>query len=200
MRKCLEKTVRPVSNRVTLLLVVVLVAMPSCRTQVKRPASAPIIDVGQPASSSQNSSETEMSLIELIKQWPFLEKEKREGMLRAWARVPKNERYRAARARDFENPFMTSDYGEIAGAFGLATLIVDKTITTAQRFSLVIFIERPGNRYDIYWIYRDMDLSKYNMSRASGDIFVEEVHEDGSKSVCEIRWDKTKRQWACGGL
>jgi len=121
-------------------------------------------------------------------------------MLRAWAHVPNNEHYRAARARDFENPFMTSDYGEIAGAYGLATLIVDKTITTAQRFSLVILIERPGNRYDIYWIYRDMDLSKYKMSRASGDIFVEEVHEDGSKSVCEIRWDRKKRQWACGGL
>jgi len=98
---------------------------------------------------------------------------------------------------DFENPFMTSDYGELAGAYGLATLIVDKTVTDRQRMSLVVFIERPGNRSDIYWIYRDMDLSKYQMSRSSGDIIVDEVHENGSKSVCEIQWVSNEQRWTC---
>jgi hypothetical protein len=42
-----------------------------------------------------------------------------------------------------------------------------------------------------------MDLSKHSMSRASGDIFVDEVREDGTKGVCEIQWDRKKRRWAC---
>jgi len=91
---------------------------------------------------------------------------------------------------------MTSDYGELAGAYGLATLIVDKTVSDSKRMSLIIFIERPDNRSDLYWIYRDMDLSKYQMSRASGDILVE-VHENGSRSVCEIRWVRNEHRWTC---
>jgi len=154
----------------------------------------------QTTSSPQPSPEAELSVSDLIKQWPFIEKEKRAGMLSAWSRVPNNVHYRAAQKGDFENPFMTSDYGELAGAYGLAMLIVDKTATSPKRMSLIIFVERPVNRSDIYWIYRDMDLSKYRMSRASGDLFVDEVHEDGSKSVCEIRWDKKERIWACRGL
>ncbi|HMH45795.1 MAG TPA: hypothetical protein VK557_20065 [Pyrinomonadaceae bacterium] len=146
------------------------------------------------------SPEPEMSVNELIKEWPFIEEEKRKGMLQAWSRVPNNYDYRVAQKADFEHSFMMSDYGELAGAFGLVTLIVKKAATGTNRMSLIIFVERPRNRSDIYWIYRDMDLSKYQMSRASGDIFVDEIHEDESKSVCEIRWDKKERTWACRGL
>ena len=92
---------------------------------------------------------------------------------------------------------MITDYGELAGAYGLAALIVNKTASDARRMSLVVFIERPGNRSDLYWIYRDMDLSKYRMSRSSGDIFVETLDENGSRSVCEISWDKTEKRWTC---
>jgi len=183
-----------------LIVAVLMNFLTGCRAPVqteKPPQNRPPIHT---TSSPQLSPEPELSVSDLIKQWPFIEKEKRSGMLSAWSRVPNNVHYRVAQKGDFENPFMTSDYGELAGAYGLATLIVDKTITDRRRMSLIIFIERPGNRSDIYWVYRDMDLSKYRMSRASGDIFVDEVHGDGSKSVCEIRWDKQERTWACRGL
>ena len=138
-------------------------------------------------------------MIDLVKQLPFIGKEKSAGMLRAWAHVPNNDHYRVARRSDFEDSFLIHDYGEMAGAYGLATLIVDKTIAGAERSSLVIFIERPANRYVTYWIYRNMDLSKYTMSRSSGDIVVDEVRTDGTRSVCEIQWERGERSWTCKG-
>lgn len=132
--------------------------------------------------------------------WPFIDNEQRVGMLKAWSAVPHNSHYRVAQKADFEDPTMITDYGELAGAYGLATLIVDTTVTGPERMSLVIFVTRPNNRSALFWIYRDMDLSKYKMSRASGDIFVDEVHEDGTRSVCEIRYDKKEGKWACRGV
>jgi hypothetical protein len=184
----------------TVIVAALMSFLTSCRAPVqtgKPPQSSPPI---RATSSPEPSPEAELSVSDLIKQLPFIEKEKRAGMLRAWSGVPNSAHYRVAQKGDFENPFMTSDYGELAGAYGLAALIVDKTAAAPKRMSLIIFVERPDNRSDIYWIYRDMDLSKYRMSRASGDIFIDEVHEDGSKVVCEIRWDKKERTWACRGL
>jgi hypothetical protein len=121
-------------------------------------------------------------------------------MIQAWKRAGEDSRFRLARLSDFEKPSMIYDYGEIAGAYGLAILLVDKTVEGPERFSLVIFIERPANKYDVYWIYRNMNLSNSSMSRASGDIFVETVLEDGRVDICEIHWDKKQRRWACAGL
>jgi hypothetical protein len=192
------------NNKKTALVALVGISslglLPSCRGSMQRSNAPQNTQPIQTTDSPHPSPEVEVSVSDLIKQWPFIEKEKRAGMLRAWFRVPNNDHYRVAQKADFENPFMTSDYGELAGAYGLATLIVDKSASSSNRMSLIIFVDRPDNRSDIYWIYRDKDLSKYRMSRASGDIFVDEVHEDGSKSVCEIRWDKKEGTWACRGL
>jgi hypothetical protein len=167
-----------------------------CRTYVEDSTPQPVAILNQPATSPEGSPELEKSVTEFIKELPMVEQEERLGMLRAWTRVPNNDRYRLAQAREFTNRSMIYDYGELAGAYGLAALIVDKTLN-ADRFSLLIFDRRPANRFDVYWIYRNMDLSKHSMSRASGDIFVDEVREDGTKGVCEIQWDRKKRRWAC---
>src|SRR6266850_7210458 len=174
-------------NATMVIVVSLMILLASCRAPLQSGKAPQKNQPIQTATPPQPSPEVELSVSELIKQLPFIEKEKRAGMLGAWSHVPNNAHYRVTQKGDFENPFMTSDYGEMAGAYGLAALIVDKTLMTAKRFSLIIFVERPDNRADIYWIYRDMDLSKYRMSRSSGDIFVDEVHEDGSKSGCEIR-------------
>ena len=92
------------------------------------------------------------------------------------------------------------DYGEIAGAYGLALMVIDKTKPVDRGFGLIIFLERPGNRYDTYWIYRDANLRSFTMHRASGDIFVEEKLGDGSDKMCEIQWIRKKGQWACEPL
>jgi hypothetical protein len=173
---------------------VVWLVLLSCHAPSAPPKTA---WVTQPSSPPQSAPEDEVSLTELIKQLPFIEKAKRAGMLRAWTLIPNNDHYRIARTSDFANPIMTHDYGEMAGAYGLSTLIVDKTVAGTQRFSLVIFIERPASTYEVYWIYQNMDLSKYRMSRSSGDIMVEEVHDDGTTTACEIQWVKKERRWTC---
>ena len=171
----------------TLLLIACVEACrPAKKIEESQKTTAPF------ASSATASPESEISVAELIKSCSFIESETRKGMLRAWSRVPNNASYRAAQNIDSESP-ITRDYGELAGAHGLATLIVNKTIMGADRMSLIIFVERPDNRSDIYWINRNMDLSRYKMSRASGDIIVDEVHKDGNRSICEIRWDKKER-------
>ena len=178
--------------------VVILIALVSC--QQGRPLSnQPAAGINQPSPSPESSPEMEKSVTELIRDLPFLEMGERVGLLRAWSRVPGHDDYRVARASEFENAFMTHDYGEMAGAYGLAALVVDKT-RGADQFSLVIFVRRPANSYDVYWIYRNMDLSKYRMSRASGDIFVNYPREDGTSGVCEIQWDRKVRRWSCKGL
>jgi hypothetical protein len=179
--------------------VILLTVVVSCKQTIRPLSNPPATAVNQPSRSPESSPEPDKSVTELITALPFLEKAERLGLLRAWARVPQHNDYRAARASEFENPFVTHDYGELAGAYGLAALVVDKT-RNADRFSLVIFVRRPANRYDLYWIYRNMDLSKYRMSRASGDIFVHYPRENGTSGVCEIQWDRNERRWACTGV
>jgi hypothetical protein len=176
--------------------VILLSLLVSCQHTVSPLTNQPAAGVNQPSESPASSPELEKSVTELITELPFLEKGERLGLLRAWTRVPQHDNYRAAKATEFENPFLTHEYGEMAGAYGLAALVVDKT-RDADRFSLVIFVRRPANRYDLYWIYRNMDLSKYRMSRASGDIFVDYPLEDGTNGVCEIQWNRKQRRWSC---
>ena len=131
--------------------------------------------------------------------WP-LSKERLAGLRRAWASIPRNSDFRVARSDDFGEPRRVYDYGEIAGAYGLALMVIDKTKPVDSRFGLIIFVERPGNRYDTYWIYRDTNLRSFTMQRASGDIFVEEKLGDGSSKTCEIQWIRKKGQWSCEPL
>jgi hypothetical protein len=176
--------------------VMLFTVLVSCQHPVSPLPNQSAAGVSQQSKSLERSPEPEKSITELITELPFLEKGERLGLLRAWARVPQHDNYRAANAGEFENPFLTHEYGEIAGAYGLAALVVDKT-RDVDRFSLVIFVRRPANRYDLYWIYRNMDLSKYRMSRSSGDIFVDYPREDGTNGVCEIQWNRNQRRWSC---
>ena len=127
--------------------------------------------------------------------WP-LTKERATGLRRAWARVPRNSDFRVARDDDFGEARIPYNYGEIAGAYGLALFIVNKTKTGNDRFSLVIFIERPGDRYSLYWIYRDRDLRASRLSRSSGSLFVE-TGERTEREICRIQWTKSKGEWTC---
>jgi hypothetical protein len=144
----------------TVIVAALMSFLTCCRAPVqtgKPPQNSPPIKT---TSSPQPSPEAELSVSDFIKQIPFIEEEKRAGMSRAWSRVPNSARYRAAQKGDFENPFMTSDYGELAGAYGLATLIVDKTAKDPKRMSLIIFVQRPDIGQTFIgsietWIYRN---------------------------------------------
>jgi hypothetical protein len=182
----------------TLAGIIYFTASIGCRTYVKPAKNQVTNEVHQPSPMLIHYPEPDESVKALIKRLPIEQKHK-PGLLRAWARITNNDHYRLARPGEFENAVLTHEYGEMAGASGLAALIVDKTLT-GEGFSLVIFIERPDGRYDVYWVYRNMDLSKHRMSRASGDIFVSHVAEDGRDVTCEIQWDRKSGRWACTAL
>jgi hypothetical protein len=153
---------------------------------------------------SQNITEPDVAVSELFRTLPLVENEKRVGMERAWKQIPNYDHYRKARPSDFvtagwkENESDRSyEYGEIAGAYGLGLFVVDKTLPKPKNFSFVIFVERPRNRYDIYWIYRDENLSGFNLSRSSGDIFLRGVSENGMPIDCEVQWSKNSGKWTC---
>jgi hypothetical protein len=173
--------------------IIASVMLVGCGGSVERASPAPAPTPSQPSLSPVGSPEPERSVSQAIKELVMADGNERAGLLRAWRRVPDNDHYRIAQTSDFVQPRVTYEYGEIAGAYGLPAIIVDKT-RTADRFSLIVFIRRPSNRFDTYWIYRNMDLSKYAMSRASGDIFVEYPGADGNTTFCEIQWDKKSRK------
>jgi hypothetical protein len=151
----------------------------------------------QPAANSNHTrfpeatptpQQPETTVTEFLKsQFRPLEEKESSAIVRAWGKVPHRENYVMGQ----------NDYGEIAGAWGLASFVVDRTVATSKRFSLLVFIRRPGNRYDLYWIYRNEDLSRLSMSRSSGDIFVSGTREDGSSVNCEIEWSRKDNRWTC---
>jgi len=126
----------------------------------------------------------------LKKEFNPIEEQERAGILRAWQRVAHRETY-------FAGPH---EYGEIAGAWGLAMIVKDDSITSAKKSSLLAFIRRPGNRFDLYWIYRNEDLSRLGLSRLSGDIMVSGTREDGTAVNCEIAWTRKDNRWTCLSL
>src|SRR5206468_3129060 len=107
------------------VIVILICLSASCRSSgtATPPQNGPQVKSTSP---SQGSPEPEQSVRELIKSLPFIEKEKIAGVLHAWTRIPNHGHYRVARSSDFEIPSMTFDYGELAGAYGLAALIIDK--------------------------------------------------------------------------
>lgn len=144
----------------------------------------------------------------------FTEDEK-AGMLKAWRRVDGYGKYRIARPDDsklpeqfketgdwdyikraFERPFMT---GELNGNHhhNLVLLAVDQTKTDPERFSIIIFIGRAANRYEVHWMRRDEDLSRLIINRHSGDIALQEFKEDGTHSFCDIEWESQLKSYTC---
>jgi len=114
----------------------------------------------------------------------------RAGLLQTWNKLPTHKNYE----------MVQYVCGEIAGAYGLAAILADKTLPRSTQLSLVVFIQRPGNKYDLYWIYKNENLSRITLSRASGDIFVSGLREDGSKVDCEIAWSRKDNKWTCIGF
>lgn len=147
----------------------------------------------KPASSSNPTitPESDITVSQfLLSVFDPLEPWERAAALREWNTAPSHENYEIRQ----------DVYGEIAGAYGLALVIVDKALTRSTRFSLIVFIRRPRNKYDLYWIYKDENLSQVSLSRVSGDIFVTGFREDGSSLNCEIAWSRKDNKWTCIGF
>jgi hypothetical protein len=79
----------------------------------------------------------------------------------------------------------------------LVMLAVDQTRTDTQRFAIILFVGRATKAYEVHWLWRDEDLSRYAIGRHSGDIYLEEFREDGAHSVCDIEWESRLKSYAC---
>ncbi len=104
---------RATLNIAKALMMALLSTLTGCLTMRETSRSLPPAQPS-PSSSPNSSPEIEMSVRQLIAELPFMEKEKRAGMLRAWDHVPNYNNFRVANKSDFDNPFFTYDYGEIA--------------------------------------------------------------------------------------
>jgi hypothetical protein len=155
----------------------------------------------------------EILFTDFIKREDQVENESKSPLLRAWKRVPGYEHYRIARAPDFKIPEWVEkerywgdveraldrpyDSGEMSGASGLAAIIIDKRISDPKRFSCVVLISRPSKRYDVYWIFKDEDLSHFTMGRHSGDIYLSEFLDVGTSRSCGLQYSRKLKRWAC---
>ena len=198
-----------------LLCLIAILAGVCCTHRKEQPNSAQGSDSQAPPAISESTPgiEEEEKSVEAIIREHGLEEPKRRSLLRTWRRIPNHQDYRAVRRSDFKIPDWVrqeyywsdvecgigwaSDYGEMSGAYGLIVFLVDKTIADAKRFSLVVFIERPGNRYTVHWIKQHEDLSSVLLRRHSGNVYLNQ-YLDGHRSLfCDVQWNSATRKWGC---
>lgn len=81
----------------------------------------------------------------------------------------------------------------------LAAIVVDTTKTGNDKFGLVIFspVKNTKDKYEINWLYRDVDLSKITLSRASGELYVATFSDDGSRKACSVNWNRKLKKFEC---
>lgn len=131
-----------------------------------------------------------------------------ENIRSVWRNFTADGKYRLAQPSEMTVSKITQSYVYIWGDLNynkriedehLAAIIVDTTKTDADKFSLVIFspIRKTKDKYDINWLYRDKNLSKTIVSRASGDFYVAEYADDGSRKSCSVKWNVKLKTFEC---
>ena len=138
-----------------------------------------------------------------------------EALRQAWRRLTASGQYRLAQKEDMRFSlaairtnevdyvpyvYIWGDlaYGKRVADDHLAAIVVDTTRNDENRFGLVIFSPPEGSRdYQLHWLYRDRDLSRTTVSRASGSFFVSDYPDDGSPRTCTVHWYRSRKQFEC---
>jgi len=129
----------------------------------------------------------------------------------AWQQFVQDGHYRLAHLEDmkfrggervttlYDFPWGDLGYAQITDADHLAAIVVDTTRMDDARFGLIIFSapRSKNGAYVAHWLYRDRDLSRAGVTRASGELYVSEYGDDGSEAVCNVHWDKRQRKYVC---
>lgn len=143
--------------------------------------------------------------------------ENSEGAAEAWRRLVINRRYRVARASDFLIPEVAmrergydisravkfAYVGEDINGDGLyrdrAFIVIDTARGDAERFGLVIFNELESGKTvpDPHWLYRDKDLSRTVMLWVSGELTLQKYNNDGTYSLCRVKWNQHRQEYSC---
>jgi hypothetical protein len=89
------------------------------------------------------------------------------------------------------------DYGELSGAYGLALFVLNRKATYPNCFGVAVLIKRTSDKFDLYWIFQDADLTHFNMRRHSGDVYLIEYGDDGKTHTCDLQYSRKQHRWAC---
>lgn len=145
-----------------------------------------------------------------------------DGLRETWRRFTASGQYRLAQVSDMrfpdraekaalrslpENPipfvYIWGDlnYDKRVEDDHLAAIVVDTTRQDNDRFSLVIFSpSKDKDVFETHWFYRDRNLSKTTVNRASGYFYVNEYFEDGRENSCSVIWNPKQKQFECEKL
>ena len=146
-----------------------------------------------------------------------------DGLRETWRRFTASGQYRLAQTSDMrfpdrakevplrtlpENPvpfvYIWGDlkYNKRIEDEHLAAIVVDTTKQHDNCFSLVIFSPPKGEEdvFETHWFYRDSDLSKTTVKRASGYFYVTEYFDDGTQKSCSVAWNPKRKQFECEKL
>ena len=79
----------------------------------------------------------------------------------------------------------------------LIAIVVDPSRSDPKRYGLVVIaaVASDGGRYKPYWASRDEDMESYLISPASGSMFIECFHRDGTEQTKELIWERKSRQF-----
>ena len=146
-----------------------------------------------------------------------------DGLRETWLRFTASGQYRLAQISDMrfpdsaknatlrslpENPipfvYIWGDinYQKRVEDDHLAAIVVDTTKQDNNRFGLVIFSPTKGKKdvFETHWFYRDRDLSKTTVNRASGYFYVTEYFDDGTQKSCSVAWNPKQKVFECERL
>lgn len=151
---------------------------------------------------------------------PIDENSYTKGLQIAWRKFTQNGQYRLIRNEDRQYSEKTltkvgvsvgslySSYVYLWGDLNykrdrfddhLAAIVEDTTRNDDNRFGLVIFSPSKNSKdsYDINWLYKNRDLSKTTINRASGHFPVQEHFDDGTFKTCFVEWNKKLKKFIC---
>jgi hypothetical protein len=167
-----------------------------CGAPVKQPEQ---LAAAQASSHGHSQSDTSNSVFEPTGDFG----KHSESLLSAWRSFTAGGQYRIAqKGETLDSPYAYSwgdlNYPKRVEDDHLAAIVVDTTRSDANRFGLVIFSPpESGSGYEVHWLYRDRDLSKASVHRASGVLHVTEQFNDGSRKVCWVNWNRRLKRFEC---
>jgi hypothetical protein len=167
-----------------------------CGTPAKQPEKFATAQVSTPAQTRPDASD---SVYEPAGDFG----KHSESLLLAWRSFTASGQYRIARKGETaDSPYAYSwgdlNYPKRVEDDHFAAIIVDTTKSDANRFGLVIFSPPAGGSgYEAHWLYRDRDLSKASVHRASGDLYFTERVDDGSEKTCSVSWNRRLKRFEC---
>jgi hypothetical protein len=181
-----------------MLAVCALAVLVSCGTTSPAKTTAPAVAVNSNAAPTPEARPTwtATDLAAML--------EDRKEMQRAWARFEQSQKYRLAQPGETQySPFaIWSEAEAYQGDELLIAIVVGPARTDRNRYGLVVIgaPESDGGKYKPYWVLREQDLEKCEISGLSGSVFFDCVRADGTEKQRSLAWFRSRRQFELKNL